>query len=170
MYRLMAILLFAAVALAQAPAPLPEARQLTALFGPAFRPQSGAAVLLADLDGDGSEDAVVVATADDPLVDQLRFQYKVIDPYHAAFGLADPKVTMGFNSQEHPRLLLIVHNWRSPRQKFAVVNLPFERVRLARVAVKKKVVPALLAEDLAGARSYLYWDGKRWRWREYSTD
>jgi len=171
MHRLLAILLLAACsAVAQQPGTLPQARQLAALFGPAFQPAAGYAVLLADFDGDGAEDAIVVATADDPLVDQMHFNYKVIDPYHAYFGIADPKVTITFIQSEHPLLLLVVHNWRAPRLKFVVINLPFERVQLSRVAVKKKVVPALLGQESTGTKSYLFWDGKKWRWRDSSID
>lgn len=171
MRRLIAILLLAACsAFAQPADTLPQARQLAALFGPVFKPAPGFAVLLADFDGDGTEDAIVVATADDPLVDQLPFNYKVIDPYHAYFGIDDPKVTSTLIQSEHPRLLLVVHNWRVPRQKFVVIGLPFERLQLSRVVVKKKVVPAILGEESTGTKSYLYWDGKRWRWRDSSID
>ena len=180
MRRLIVILLLAASSAfaqqpaapspAQQPAPLPQARQLAALFGTAFHPASGFAVLLADFDRDGAEDAMVVATADDPLVDQLQFKYKVIDPFHAYFGMDDPKVTATLIPREHPHVLLVVHNWRAPRLKFAVINLPFDRLQLSRVVVKKKAVAAILLEESSGTKSYLFWDGKKWRWRDSSID
>jgi len=169
MLRLLATLLLAAASLgAQSRAALPDPVQLAALFGPTFKPVASAAVLVADLDGDGNEDAVIVAASDDPLLDQLRLNYKVIDPYHTYYGFGDPKITIGFNSSEKPPLVLIVHNWRSPRLKFAVINLPFDSISIGRAQVGKRVVPAIQAEERTGNKSFLYWDGKRWRWRDSS--
>lgn len=174
MLRLVAVLLLATgLAFAQAPVPPPErpqAQALAAQFGPEFKAVEGLGVLTADLDGDGTEDAVLVATADNPLVDQVQYQYKVIDPYYAYFGFSDPKVTSHLASEKHPPLLLVLHNWRKPQRKFVVINLPLERVLLGRVSVKKKVLPAIIAEEETGARSFLYWDGKKWRWRESPAD
>ena len=168
MFRLIAVLLLATgLAFAQATVPPPErpqARALAALFGPEFKPVEG--VLTADLDGDGAEDAVLLATAENPMLDQVQYQYKVIDPYYAYFGFSDPKMTANLASEKHPPLLLIVHNWRRPQRKFVVINLPVQRVSLGRVSVKKKVLPAIIAEEETGARSLIYWDGKKWRWKE----
>jgi hypothetical protein len=174
MSRLIAVLLLVASwACAQAPPPAverPQPQRLAALFGPTFKPVDGFAVLTADLDGDGTEDAVVVAIADNPLLDQTQFNYKVIDPFDAYFGFSDPKMTVHFAQEEHPRLLLVVHNWRKPGQKFVIINMPLERINLGRVAVKKKVVPAIVVEELTSTKSFLYWDGKKWRWKESSSD
>ena len=60
----------------------------------------------------------------------------------------------------------MVHNWRAPRQKFVIVNLPFEKLSVSRVLVKKKVLQAIHADEAGGSRSNLYWDGKKWRWQE----
>lgn len=180
MPRLIAVLLlFVASAAAQGsaapaqtgttalPPAQPEAQRLAARFGPAFKPAAGFPVFTADFDGDGTEDAVVVATADNPLADQLEFHYKVIDPFYAYFGFGDPKTTTQFIPLEaNARLLLIVHNWRGAGLKFVVVNLPFERLSLGRLGLKKKSVATIQAEELTGTRSLLYWDGKKWRWKD----
>src|SRR5580658_5149980 len=84
---------------AQAPAPAkPDAVALAKLFGPAFKPLPEFQVLTADFDGDGADEAIVVATAENPLLDEEEFHYKVIDPFSAFYGLGDPKVTLHFNT------------------------------------------------------------------------
>jgi hypothetical protein len=158
----------AGLAWAQAAAPpTPDAAQLAKLFGPAFQPLPGIPVLTADFDGDGAEDAVVAATAANPLADQVAFHYKVIDPYSSYFGLGDPEITVHFAGLgEKPRVLLVVHNWRAPKMKFVVLNFPFDKLAVSSISVKKKTLAAIRAEDLAGIASFLYWDGKRWKWKE----
>jgi hypothetical protein len=172
MFRLFsAILLLAASVAAQSPPAKPDAQKLAALFGSEFTADTQFPVLVADLDGDGAEDAVVVATAKNPLLDESQFQYKVVDPYHEYFGFGDPKVTAQFSAQEqHPRLLLVVHNWRAPRLKFVIINIGFEKLSLARALVKKKTLPAIRAEDIAGVKQNLYWDGKKWKWQEETIE
>lgn len=168
MLRLFSFLLLVSAALcAQTQPALPDARQLTALFGPAFTADTKFPVLTADLDGDGAEDAVVAVTGKEPLLDQAEYQYKVVDPYNAYFGFGDPAVTSQFSAQDlHPRLLLVIHNWRSPRQKFVIINISFEKLSLARILLKNKPVPAIRTEDRTGGRQSLYWGGKAWKWRE----
>lgn len=168
MLRVLVVLfLFTASLCAQTP----DARQIAAQFGPSFKPDKAFAVLAADLDGDGKPDAVVVATAKHPLLDEAQFHYKVVDPYDAFFGFGDPKVTSQFSAEElHPRVLLVVHNWRAPQQKFVIINAPFEKLSLSRVLVKKKVFPAIQVQDLMDMKSDLYWDHKQWRWKEEGMD
>ena len=145
----------------------PTAAQVAAEFGPAFKPDPAFPVLVADFDGDGKPDVAVVATAEDPLLDQLQYRYKVIDPFNAFYGFADPKITTQFAVPEgKPLLVLVVHNWRAPQQKFVMVNLPFAKLSVARVLVKKKILPAIHAEEAGGLKANLYWDGKKWRWQE----
>jgi hypothetical protein len=173
MFRLLSVLLLTASLCAQTPPSAPDARELTARFGSAFTVDSAFPVLTADLDGDGEEDAVVVATCKEPLLDQAEYQYKVIDPYNAFFGFGDPRVTAQYSAQEiHPRLLLVLHNWRSPKQKFAIINISFEKLSLSRVLVKKKArpVPVIRAEDITGGKQSLYWGGKAWKWRDESME
>ncbi len=124
--------------------------------------------LFGDLDGDGQEDAVVVATGS-PLGGQQEFDYKVVDPYNAYFGWGDPNVTISFE-QMYPgpkRYILVVHSWKAekPKAKFVIINLPFEKLSLARAMVKKKTVMAISAEESSSMASITFWDGKRYRWR-----
>lgn len=148
---------------------------LQAQFGPGFTLVEGFPFLNADLDGDGAEDLVVVSTAKDPLIDEMQFGYKTIDPYNTYFGFGDPKVTMQFVAQEGtPRYLVVVHSWRDaqPKSKFVVINLPFEKISMARVMTgkgkKRMVIPAVSLEDRTGMTSDLYWGGKQWKWMDKS--
>lgn len=133
-------------------------------------------VLTGDLDGDGTEDAVFVVTSkSNPLLSEEQFHYKVIDPYDEYFGFGDPRVTTGFNAHdpEQVKYILVVHNWRAatPKAKFVVINLPFEKLSISRIPTKKKkmkVVTAITAEELGGLTSAIYWDGKRYRWNSLS--
>jgi hypothetical protein len=149
----------------------PDPSQITRQFGPAFQPLANFPVLTADFDGDGTEDAVVAATADDPFLDQAAFHYQVVDPLGSYFGWNDPKVTRQFALQtDKPPLLLIVENWRAPKGKFVVANVPFEKLSLSRVLVKKRTVPAICADEMNGMKSKVYWDGKKWKWKEASME
>lgn len=146
---------------------------VAAQFGPAYTLVPGFPPITADLDGDAAEDLVLVGTAKDPLVDEMGFGYKTIDPYNTYFGFGDPRVTMQFVAQEgEPRYLLIVHSWRlaQPKAKFVVINLPFEKIALTRALVgkkkKAKVIPAISLEDRTGMSSDLYWAGKQWKWMD----
>jgi hypothetical protein len=168
MVRLVTLLLLAAaVASGQTPAPPPpEAAQIVRQFGPAFHADPAFPVLVADFDGDGAEDAVAVATNENPLLDELEFHYKVADPYGAAFGFKDPKLMRRFSTEEKPRLLLVVLNWRAPKAKFVLMSVPFEKLSLTRVLVKKRPVPAVLITEDTGMKSTMFWDGKKWKWKE----
>lgn len=143
-----------------------------AQFGPLFRLLPNYPALIGDLDGDGTDDLILIATAKDPLIDQAEFHFKTIDPYNGFFGWSDPKDTLQFATAEgDPRFLLIIHNWRSatPKAKFVVINLQFERLSLGRyMTKKKKVVPAVELEDRTGLTSKLFWDGKQWKWADQS--
>jgi hypothetical protein len=142
-------------------------------FGPGFTVASEFTPLAGDLDGDGSEDVVIVGTAKDPLLNEADFHYKAADPYHSYFGFGDPKVTAQFSAQEDkPLLLLIVHDWRAaaPKAKFVILNLPFQKVSITRLRVKKKVVVAISAEDVTEMTSSIYWAGKSYKWQAAGMD
>jgi hypothetical protein len=181
--RALFVLVFISLALAQQP-PAPAAAEPTSAvaapapdisefvrtqFGTAFTLVPGFTPLTGDLDNDGIEDVIIVARAKDPLLDAITFNYKVIDPYDAYFGFGDPKITAQFNVHDpnRARLLLIVHSWRAtaPTAKFVLINLPFEKLALSRVMVKKKVRPAISAEEQGGLSSSVYWDGKKYKWQ-----
>jgi hypothetical protein len=160
MFRLIAVLLFGATLSAQiAPAPAPDARQLASLFGSAFTVDPKFPVITADLDRDGKEDAVVVVSTENPLLDEIEFGYKVVDPYNTYFGFGDPKVTAQFSAQEiNPRVLLVVHNWRAPVRKFAIINIQFDKVSVGRFIPKtaKKPIASIRAEDRTGMKQDVY--------------
>ena len=63
-------------------------------------------------------------------------------------------------------LYLLEFAAEAPQQKFVMVNLPFAKLSVARVLVKKKILPAIHAEEAGGLKANLYWDGKKWRWQE----
>jgi hypothetical protein len=186
---------------APAPASLLPAAQLTlaeivkAQFGPGFEvvnesPMSkltGAVdveprgawqpLFTGDFDGDGIEDAVIVARNKNPNIEAAAYNYKVFDPYNDHFGYGDPKVTIDFNSQDpyHSMQLLIIHGagsdgWRSatPKAKFVIINVPFEQVALSRgvITIKKKkvTVAAIRVEESDTVSSVVFWDGKKYRY------
>jgi len=166
---LAAILLCGALGYAQtAPAPAkPDPQQIARQFGPAFHPVARYAVLTADLISPGTDDAVVVATAENAQADEAAYHYKVVDPFGSYFGWDDPRQTAPFAlNVDKPLFLLVVENWRAPARKFVIVNLPFEKLSLSHVPVKKGAVAAIAAEEISGAKSVVYWDGRKWRWKQ----
>jgi hypothetical protein len=126
------------------------------------------APLFLDMDGDGSEDAVLIATSKNPLVDATELRYKVVDPYDEYFGFGDPKITAGFSPTQigPPRFLLVLHGWRetAPKAKYVIINLPFDKLSAGRTLRKKKAVAAIVAEEAGGLTSNVYWDGKKYKW------
>ncbi len=170
---LLSLLLAAAAAAQQAPAPALDAQQVCAReFGDQFKLDPKFTPLMADLDGDGQPDLVMVATAKDPLGGELDHHYRAIDPYDSYFGFGDPKVTVQFSATNATttRYLLVVHNWQAPKAKFVILNLPFEQLSIARVTVKKKKeVNSIHAVEGDGIGSDVYWDGKKYKWEPTST-
>lgn len=132
--------------------------------------------MAADLDGDGVEDAVIVARCKAPFADATGYQYKVIDPYFTNYGYGDPKITSQFSAADPTRqnLLLIIHGsgkegWRAatPKAKFVVMNAPFDSLRLTKVAARKKqIVTAVALVENDGQVSNIFWDGKKWKWQD----
>lgn len=141
--------------------------------GPTWRP-----FLTADLDGDGIEDAVIVARCASPMADAGGYEYKVVDPYFSNYGYGDPRITGQFNASDPNRqnLILIIHGagkeaWRAskPKSKFVIVNAPFDSLNLTKIMRKKNVIiPAIALVETEGLVSNLYWDGKKWHWQEGS--
>ncbi len=143
-----------------------------AQFGPALKYLPKFPPIVADFDQDGAEDIVLVVTGKNPLLDEAEFHYKTIDPYNGFFGWGDPKDTLQFATAEaEPRFLAIVHNWKSetPKAKFVMINLVFEKMYFARyVNKKKKVLPCIEVEDRTQLTSDVFWDGKKWKWADRS--
>jgi len=128
-----------------------------------------------DLDGDGVEDAVIIVRYKNPLAGQGQYDYKVVDPYFTYHGYGNPKVTAEFQSEDprYNHMILVIHGagkegWRTetPKMKFVIINLPFEKLSVAPMMIKKKKVMAILAEEQGMGTSSVYWDGKKYKWLE----
>src|ERR1700690_440612 len=101
-------------------------------FGSTCTLMPGPPVLTGDLDGDGIEDAVIVAKCKNPMVDAAENNFTVVDPYYSFFGYGNTMITTQFAS-EIPELrgisVLVIHGagpdaWRSatPKSKFLIIN------------------------------------------------
>jgi len=134
--------------------------------------------LTADLDGDGVEDAIIVARCKMPLSDQAAHNYSVTDPYFTNYGYGNPRITAQFNTSDPNRqnLVLIIHGagkeaWRAatPKAKFVLINLPFDSLSITKVMLRKHSVQAInLIESESQMTSAVYWDGKKYRWSDVS--
>lgn len=133
--------------------------------------------LTADLDHDGVEDAIIVARCENALARKDEFNYIMTDPYMAFHGYGDPKITSEFASGDpmQGHVVLIIHGigpeaWRAakPKSKFLVLNLPFSNIGLTHVAAKKGKPPvnALLLQEGETMSSVMFWDGKKYKWRD----
>jgi len=158
-------------------APTAQDKEFVSLqFGSDFVLLDKFPVLTADFDGDGTEDAAFVATRKgNPLVDEAKFNYKVVDPYDEYFGWGDPRVTSTFDTHdtEVVKYVLIVHDWHAatPKAKLVILNLPFDKLDVDRIAGKrKKVYTAIVAQDRTGETSAIYWDvkKKKYKWNSMS--
>ena len=107
---------------------------------------------------------------------QTDFHYTVVDPYFTYYGYGDPKITATLNSEDPSSnfIVLIIHGagadgWRAavPKSKFAVVNLPFDSLSMTHIMAKKnKPVPALSLDTIESSGSVIFWDGKKYKWRD----
>jgi hypothetical protein len=146
-------------------------------FGATCSLMAGPPTYTADLDGDGIEDAVIVAKCTNPLIDETENNFKVVDPYNSFFGYGDTKATSQFASEDplaRGRVLLIIHGtgteaWHSatPKAKFVIINLPFRQIAVRKLMVKKKLVMAIYAEETSADQmtSAIFWDGKKYRYQ-----
>ncbi len=145
-------------------------------FGSTCTLMPGPPVLTGDLDGDGIEDAVIVAKCKNPLMDQGENNFTVLDPYYAFFGYGNTRITTQFASEvpeERGVSLLVIHGagpeaWRSatPKAKYLIINMPFKQIGLKKMVLKKKSVMALYIEETGADQmtSALFWDGKKYRY------
>lgn len=149
---------------------------IDAQFGSDFKLDSKFAPMIADFDGDGVPDLVLVSTAKNPLGNQNAKNYKVVDPYDSYFGFGDPRVTTKFadfgDGTSH--CVLVIHDYRAatPKAKFVIVNLPFERLAQSTTPFKKRTVTSISATEEGGLNAMVFWDGKKYRWEptDFSTD
>jgi hypothetical protein len=130
-------------------------------------------ILTGDLDGDGVEDAVIIARNKNTLIGSDAYDYKVLDPFHERYGWGNAKITGEFNAQDplHNLHLLIIHGagteaWRAakPKAKYVLINIPLEGMSLARAVLKKKPVDAVRVEESDTISSLVFWDGKKYRY------
>jgi hypothetical protein len=129
--------------------------------------------LTTDLNGDGIEDAIIVARNKKVLNGQAQFNYKVVDPYFTYNGFGDVKITSTLSSDDPDQghVVLIIHGagpeaWRAatPKAKFAVINLPFENLTIT--SDLRRQLLALETRDAAG-NAAIFWDGKKYKWKEW---
>jgi hypothetical protein len=131
----------------------------------------------ADLNGDGSEDIVIVARCKNVLIDQGEKNYQVVDPMDSFFGYGNPSITTSF-APDDPKLrgvsLLVIHGagadgWRAatPLAKFVIINLPVKTLTVKKMKVKRKKIATAIYVEEAGAdqmTSAIFWDGKKYRY------
>ena len=172
---------------APSPSPTPAA-DLPALikqqFGATFslQPKFPTPLITADFDGDGVEDAVIVAKSDEPFPDSYNFKYTVVDPYNSYFGLGNPAISSSFSTIDPTRnhdLLVILGSgpdaWRAavPKAKWVMINVPFDDIGVGRMLIKKDKPPIFVIKTVETQLmdSTVYWDAKkkRWRWQPGNT-
>jgi|SRR5579884_850246 len=154
------------------------AQLVKAQFGDKFRidpmPGSSTVLVTGDFDNDGVEDAVIVTRCKEPLADQLKFGYRVIDPLDTYYGWGKPEDTVRFTSADpdRARVLLVIHSWRlpQPKAKFAVINVPFTSLSVKDTTIKKKPHTVISASDYDTDITYLFWDGKRWKYEPGASE
>jgi hypothetical protein len=133
-------------------------------------------IITADFDGDGVEDAAIVATSAEPFPDSVGFKYTVSDPYNAYFGMGNPAISSKFGTSDPQRdhdLLIILGDgpdaWRSatPKNKFVIINLPFDDISVGRLLIKKNKPPVFVikARESQLMDSAVWWDAKKKRWK-----
>jgi hypothetical protein len=132
--------------------------------------------MIGDLDGDGVEDAVIAARCKNPLLDAAEHNYEVIDPYYTFYGYGNPQVSMSFvedSPSKRGLVVLIIHGmgpdaWRSEtvKSKYVVINFPYQTLSVHKMALKKKTVQAIYAEESNELHdtSALFFDGKKYKY------
>jgi len=132
--------------------------------------------LEADFNGDGSLDAAIVVHAKGV---STKGDYKLIDPYDEYFGYGGVKITSQFETDDvtQKHAVLIIHGngpegWRSaqPKEKFVVINMPFDNIKLMNARVKKKSVTGITTHDATGLSAILFWNGKKYHWEPGAAD
>lgn len=153
-------------------------------FGPTFSISNSIQppLITADFNGDGIEDAVIVADSKEPLPDSYDFKYVVADPYNSYFGFGNPRVTSTFGqsdpSQNHDLLVIFgsgADAWRAttPKAKYVLINVPFDTIHVGRMLLKKNKPPVFVIKAVESQvmDSAVWWDAKKkkWKWEPGST-
>jgi hypothetical protein len=139
-------------------------------------------LITADFDGDGVEDAVLVANSTEPFPDSFAFKYTVVDPYSSYFGMNNPQQSAAFGPVDpaHNHDLLVIlgagpEGWRSatPKAKFVMINVPFDTIAVGRILIKKDKPPIFMirTREAELMDASVFWDAKkkRWRWQPGDT-
>lgn len=146
-------------------------------FGDTCSLESAWTPMIADLNGDGVDDLVMVARCKNPLIDQGEKNFKVIDPLNSFYGYGNPAITTGF-APDDPKLrgvcLLVIHGagteaWRSntPLAKYVIINLAVKTLTVKKMKVRRrKVVTAIYVEEDTADQmtSTIFWDGRKYRY------
>lgn len=172
---------------APSPSPAPAVDLPTLIkqqFGATFalQPKFPTPLITADFDGDGVEDAVIVAKSDEPFPDSYNFRYTVVDPYNSYFGLSNPAISASYSTIDPTRnhdLLVILGSgpdaWRAavPKAKWVMINVPFDEIGVGRMLIKKGKPPIFVIKTVETQLmdSTVFWDAKkkRWRWQPGNT-
>lgn len=153
----------------------PDAQKYIAReFGPGYLLAQGQPVLLGDLDGDGTEDAVFIVTGGSPLIGAGAFNYTVLDPYDGYWSFGDPKLnTHVAQTDAGPHYyVLVVHDWRGEKAKakYVFINLPFKQIGLSPTKMgagllkkNKKVVAAIATVESDGQQGAVFWNGRTYK-------
>ncbi len=144
-------------------------------FGPDFKVDPRYVPIYADFDGDGREDIAIIGFSKHPLGGSAAFNYKVVDPYDSYFGIGDPKITtnLGGFGDGSRHCILFIHDWRgeTPKAKWVIVNVPFDKIAPGQVTLKKKTFAAVATvESSDGLSSLVFFDGKKYRWEPNEFD
>lgn len=139
-------------------------------------------LITADFNGDGIEDAVIVADSKEPLPDSYQFKYVVADPYNSYFGFGNPRITSTFGqsdpSQNHDLLVIFGSGpdaWHAatPKAKYVLINVPFDTIHVGRMLLKKNKPPVFVIKAVESQvmDSAVWFDAKKkkWKWEPGGT-
>ena len=148
-------------------------------FGKEFEifPNDHQVLFTGDLDGDGIEDAVIVVRSEHPLLGASSHNFVPLSPEEDYYGWGKASTFAGSQTVrwEEQRILLIIHGsgpqaWRSetPKAKFVMVNLPFEKIQLTVAKIKKRT-EAVISGDSMTFSATIFWDGKKYKFDPTGT-
>lgn len=161
-----------------APSPAVTDEFIHKQFGDGCSLVPGPEQFVADLDGDGIDDLVVVAKCKNPMADRAEYGFMIVDPYDSFLGFGDVRVTSTFASDEPERRgigLLIIHGaekggWQAdvPKAKFLLINLPFKTLTVKRLSLKKRNTLGIFMEERGegdDTSSVVFWDGRKYHYQ-----
>jgi len=148
-------------------------------FGKEFEifPKDHQVLFTGDLDGDGVEDAVIVVRSAHPQVGATEHNYKILAPEEEYYGWGEAKTFLDAQTSrwQEQRIFLVIHGagaqgWRSetPKAKFVMVNLPFEKIQLTTSTLKKKT-RAIIEGENKTMTSIVFWTGKKYKFDPTGT-